>query len=389
MNICDNVNLSVFKTDKFNSISMSISFVLPALEYTTTGNNLLAGMFFEGCEEYKTPKKIYTRLEEIGAEAHSSVVKKGDYSILVLYCKFRAEYTKDAFEFMKNIIFEPMFYSEAVKNQVKATKDRIDAEKNDKRTYAREKLISYAFKNRPFGVDGNGCERFLNMDIKEYYYYLMENSKIEIMVVGHIDEKQTEDLCKKYLNFGPRGFEYPEDEKEETPYQSYSEKADVDQSKLCIGINAEFDSWEKAVIANCILGGGAGSVLFSDVREKQGLCYYIVSSLYRYKEYIVVESAINYEEKDNVINSVKEALEKFSPTSEEIERAKRYIVSSLKTTGDSQTRIMDFKIGQILAEDNRRLDEILKSINEIDSLENTFKRLEINTVFSLESEKYA
>ena len=389
MNICDNVNLSVFKTDKFNSISMSISFVLPALEYTTTGNNLLAGMFFEGCEKYKTPKKIYTRLEEIGAEAHSSVVKKGDYSILVLYCKFRAEYTKDAFEFMKNIIFEPMFYSEAVKNQVKATKDRIDAEKNDKRTYAREKLISYAFKNRPFGVDGNGCERFLNMDIKEYYYYLMENSKIEIMVVGNIDEEQTEDLCKKYLNFGPRGLEYPEDEKEETPYQSYSEKADVDQSKLCIGINAEFDSWEKAVIANCILGGGAGSVLFSDVREKQGLCYYIVSSLYRYKEYIVVESAINYEEKDNVINSVKEALEKFSPTSEEIARAKRYIVSSLKTTGDSQTRIMDFKIGQILAEDNRSLDEILKSINEIDSLENTFKRLEINTVFSLESEKYA
>lgn len=389
MKICDNVNLSVFKTDKFNSISMSVSFVFPALEYTTTGNNLLAGMFFEGCEKYKIPKKIYTRLEEIGAEAYSSVVKKGDYSILVLYCKFRAEYTKDAFEFMKNIIFEPMFYDEAVKNQVKATKDRIDAEKNDKRTYAREKLISYAFKNRPFGVDGNGCERFLNMDIKEYYYYLMENSKIEIMVVGNINEKQTEDLCRKYLNFGPRGFEYPEDEKEETPYQSYSEKADVDQSKLCIGINAEFDSWEKAVIANCILGGGAGSVLFSDVREKQGLCYYIVSSLYRYKEYIVVESAINYEEKDNVINSVKEALEKFSPTSEEIARAKRYIVSSLKTTGDSQTRIMDFKIGQILAEDNRSLDEILKSINEIDSLENTFKRLEINTVFSLESEKYA
>ena len=389
MKICDNVNLSVFKTDKFNSISMSVSFVLPALEYTTTGNNLLAGMFFEGCEKYKIPKKIYTRLEEIGAEAYSSVVKKGDYSILVLYCKFRAEYTKDAFEFMKNIIFEPMFYDEAVKNQVKATKDRIDAEKNAIRTYAREKLISYAFKNRPFGVDGNGCERFLNMDIKEYYYYLMENSKIEIMVVGNINEKQTEDLCRKYLNFGPRGFEYPEDEKEETPYQSYSEKADVDQSKLCIGINAEFDSWEKAVIANCILGGGAGSVLFSDVREKQGLCYYIVSSLYRYKEYIVVESAINYEEKDNVINSVKEALEKFSPTSEEIARAKRYIVSSLKTTGDSQTRIMDFKIGQILAEDNRSLDEILKSINEIDSLENTFKRLEINTVFSLESEKYA
>ena len=43
---------------------------------------------------------------------------------------------------MKNIIFEPMFYSEAVKNQVKATKDRIDAEKNDKETYAREKIDS-------------------------------------------------------------------------------------------------------------------------------------------------------------------------------------------------------------------------------------------------------
>lgn len=89
MNICDNVNLSVFKTDKFNSISMSISFVLPALEYTTTGNNLLAGMFFEGCEKYKTPKKIYTRLEEIGAEAHSSVVKKG--TTVYWYCIVNSE----------------------------------------------------------------------------------------------------------------------------------------------------------------------------------------------------------------------------------------------------------------------------------------------------------
>lgn len=100
---------------------------------------------------------------------------------------------------MKNIIFEPMFYDEAVKNQVKATKDRIDAEKNDKRTYAREKLISYAFKNRPFGVDGNGCERFLNMDIKEYYYYFMENSKIEIMVVGNIDENRQRIYAKNTL----------------------------------------------------------------------------------------------------------------------------------------------------------------------------------------------
>ena len=99
-----------------------------------------------------------------------------------------------------------MFYDEAVKNQIKATRDRIEAEKNDKRTYAREKLISYAFKNRPFGVDGNGCERFLNMDIKEYYYYLMENSKVEIMVVGNIEEEQTEELCRKYLKFEPRKF---------------------------------------------------------------------------------------------------------------------------------------------------------------------------------------
>ena len=43
------------------------------------------------------------------------------------------------------------------KNDVNNTASEA-TEKNDKRTYAREKLISYAFKNRPFGVDGNGCE---------------------------------------------------------------------------------------------------------------------------------------------------------------------------------------------------------------------------------------
>lgn len=57
MKICDNVNLSVFKTDKFNSISMSVSFVLPALEYTTTGNNLLAGMFLRAVKNIKHLRK--------------------------------------------------------------------------------------------------------------------------------------------------------------------------------------------------------------------------------------------------------------------------------------------------------------------------------------------
>ena len=40
-------------------------------------------------------------------------------------------------------------------------------------------------------------------------------------------------------------------------------------------------------------------------------------------------------------------------------------------------------------EDSQNSSRILKRINEIDNLENTFKRLEINTVFSLESEQYA
>lgn len=39
-----------------------------------------------------------------------------------------------------------MFYDEAVKNQIKATRDRIEAEKNDKRTYAREKLFPTPLK---------------------------------------------------------------------------------------------------------------------------------------------------------------------------------------------------------------------------------------------------
>ena len=389
MKICDNVNLSVFKTDKFNSVSMSVSFILPTTEYTATGNNLLAGLLFEGCKKYNTPRKIYAYLERIGAEAYSSVVKKGDYNILVLCCKFRAEYTKEVFEFVKNIIFEPMFYDKAVLNQRKIVKDRIKAKKNDKRTYAREKLLEYAFKNRPFGIDGKGCEDYLDMDIKEYYKHFMDKSKIEIMVVGNTEEQYIFSLCREYLQFGRRDFDGSNDNGQVEKYQIYSEKADVEQSKLCIGVSAEFDNWEKAAVANCILGGGAGSVLFSDIRERKGLCYYIVSSLYRYKQYIVVESAVNYEEKDNVINSVNEALRNFSPNTEAIEKAKKYIISSLKTTEDSQNRIMDFKMGQILANDDRGLYEIIESIEKTENLDNAFKRLEINTVFSLESEKYA
>lgn len=387
--LCNNVNMSVFETEKFNSVGMSVSFILPATQYNATGNNILAGLFFEGCGAYRNSGDIYSHLEEIFAQAHSTVVKKGDYNILVLYFKFRAEYIKEVFNFAENMIFEPVLCASAVERQVKATGDRIKSEKNDKRAYARNRLIEYAFRNQPFGTDGNGSEKYLNMDIKEYYDYVISKSKIEIMVVGNIKGEEIKKLGSGCFHFEPREDIKIQEDNRKGEYHYYCEKGKTEQNKLCIGVNAEFESWEKAAVANCIIGGGGGSLLFKKVREEQGLCYYIVSSLYRYKEFMVIESAINSQEKENVLKGVKETLENFSPTKEGTEKAKRYIINSLKTAGDYQSRIMDFYLGQALAKDTRTIEDVISDTEKIVNMDNAFKNLNINTVFSLESESYA
>ena len=103
-----------------------------------------------------------------------------------------------------------------------------------------------------------------------------------------------------------------------------------------------------------IFGGGPYSKLFSQVREKQSLCYYCSARAIRKKGYMVVESGVEDANAERAKNEILAQLEKIKQgdfSDELIDFSKRSIADSLNSAVDSIASI-DYWYGARFSEEN-------------------------------------
>ncbi len=82
---------------------------------------------------------------------------------------------------------------------------------------------------------------------------------------------------------------------------------EITQGKLVMGYRAnvdyaDTDRYYALVVGSNVLGGGPHSKLFVNVREKESLCYYIFSSIEKYKSILFISSGIETKDYDKAGN---------------------------------------------------------------------------------------
>ena len=117
---------------------------------------------------------------------------------------------------------------------------------------------------------------------------------------------------------------------------------DVTQGKITIGLDLHLNNEEQkygAMLYNAILGGTANSKMFQEVREKASLAYSAGSSYVRYKSNIFIKCGIeikNYEKAMKIIRKQLEDMKNGIFTDEDIENAKKGIISGIKSKMTSE-----------------------------------------------------
>ncbi len=380
------VNLHIFSTDKFQSITMCILLRLPLKRETSTANALLASAFMQGCAEYKTRRHIERRLEDIQSVLSFNILKKGEEHIIQLFVRTLPEYFDKAAELAGDILLRPLFNNEeACRRELEAT---ISSLVNDKRRYAFEKCIENMCENEAYGISGDGYIHDINSaSLHMHYNYVMQNAKTDIMIVGNINEHKAEECIRHSIplegtdaSFEPCNYlYYPPSIKEIT------EEMDITQGKLCVGLRLNTDpsgdDWYKAVVANELFGGGASSALFNKVREEDSLCYYITSKLLRFKSIMVIEAGIDSKNRDKVLDIIMSAMQNVSD--EGIENAKKSITDSCKIAEDKPESIMDSFLGSLIAGRAMTLGETAEKISNVGDIDGVFDDCHIDTVFML------
>ena len=128
--------------------------------------------------------------------------------------------------------------------------------------------------------------------------------------------------------------------------------------------------------------------MFQEVREKASLAYTAGSSYVRYKSNIFIKCGIeikNYEKAMEIIRKQVEDMKKGKFTDEEIENAKKSIISTIKSIDDEQDTQITYYFGQEITGNRITEDEYIEKIKNVNK-ENIVKianSLTVNTIYFL------
>lgn len=275
----------------------------------------------------------------------------------------------------------------------------INRRKIDNKTkYALDRCLEEMFKNEPYGLYKFGytedLEKITEQDLYNQYQNLISNCKIDVFVSGFNIDNLNEN--KILANLNERIAIYiPTDIKTENKQISepkqITEKMNITQGKLMIGLDINGLKEDEQYIAsmyNVILGGGANSKLFQNVREKASLAYTAGSGYLKAKSIIIIRCGIEIKNYEKAVEIIKEQLNQMLTgdfSEEDIESAKQLIYASVKSIPDTQDGELMYYFAQELSNKFVSLDEYITNIKKVTKAEilKIAQKIKINTIYFL------
>lgn len=412
------IKLHTIKTEKFKTNLIAIFLTTPITKENVTANAVISAVLRRGSETMPTSTEISKTLEEMyGATFDNGIDKIGDNQVLKFYIETINDnfipqngenMLKTGIEKLVEIIFNPLikdnhFDDEYVKQEKENIKRIIEGKVDNKALYASERCIEEMYKDQPYGLYKYGyiedLEKLNSKNLYEQYKKLISNCKIDIFVSGNVDENTSKLLEEnkniKMLKDRESKVIYNLEKKEKVQEHEIIEKMDVVQGKIVIGLDLNIDDENQkydAIVYNAILGGTANSKMFQEVREKASLAYTAGSTYSRYKNNIFVKCGIEIKNYKKALEIIKKQLEDMKNgvfTSEDIENAKKSIISGIKSIADEQDSEITYHFGQEITNLKISLDDYVQKIENVtkENIIDIAKSLEINTIYFLKNKE--
>lgn len=412
------IKVHLVENNLFKTNIVCVLLTVPLLKENVTKNALIPFCLRSGTRSLPSQTQINKKLEEMyGASFDCGIDKMGDNQVLKFYIESvndnytdkREDILKQTMDLLLEIVFDTNIkensFDEAVFNIEKQNlKQVIEGKIDDKDLYAFEQCINSMYGENGFGIYKYGniddLERIDAKKLAEHYARLIQTAKIDIFVSGELENENVQDILNNNENIQklvPRAEnyilnnEYTECKQKVDKPQEKQEKIDIAQGKLVIGLDI-FSKQENlqciAIVYNAILGDGANSMLFQNVREKASLAYSAKSKYVKQKGNIFIRCGIEIQNYQKALDIIKEQLENIRNgnfTDEDIENAKCYLISGIKMIEEEQDSEIVFYIGGEISKTYTSLKEYIEKINSVkkEDIIEFANKTELNTIYFL------
>ncbi len=341
--------------------------------HTRADYSVVPYILVDSCEKYPDYTQLSMRFAELyGASMGDSTSTLGDMrctglsvsSIDDRYALEGEQLEYGICELLLECLLHPLTEGEAFSAQTTSLMksqliDAIDSVINDKRVYAAQRAAEFAFAGEPMarGIQGTHeeAEAITPKSAYSAYRSMLERGVIEISAVGCSDFAETERLLTEAFLKLERGEIYslhtsPSVLKAQP--QEITENMQMQQAVLRMYFKApENTDRFAALLLSMILGGMTTSRFFSNIREKQSLCYYCSSVSNRFKCVITAYAGV---EPHNVSRTREAVLAEFRDicengvSEEELSRAKLEIINDARSMYDGVKAISTWYSSQIM-----------------------------------------
>lgn len=410
------IHFHFIPTNKFKTVNMVIKCKTTLDKETVTKRALLPYVLEKATQNYPNEKALMKALDELyGADLSISGAKRGDSHVLT----FRLEVANDkflahenniigeAFQLLHEILYKPytedgVFSEKIVAREKTNLKNNLISIYDDKLVYANMRLIDHMCENERFSIHKSGYIEDLPAitaaALFECYQQVLAEDDIDIYITGDINtadlEAQAEHIF--HLQANPQHQVTKKEKITKRTPNTVIETQDIQQAKLHMGfrtdVTYEHPDYFALQVFNGMFGGFPSSKLFTEVREKESLAYYVASQIESYKGFIFVFSGIapaSFQQTKKIILQQKQAMDEGEFTEAQTEEAKALLVSGVKETLDNAQGIVEMFYERIINGLKRTPEEYIAGIAQVtkEDVKRVSKGVYLDTAYLLTSEE--
>ena len=332
-------------------------------------------MFFKGTERRPTARDIAGEIDAIGGEFNAFTGK--EYT--GYYVKCAAEHRDTALDVLVDMIRNSRFDPEEIEREKGVIVEEMNMYIDTPRDYVDSVYDELLYGDQPLGWDIIGTKETVRAATRDTFTnYIDQWYRAPRMVagVGGALGSDLVPMLEDLLGDVPNGAT------EARPDVSWSQAGaqvrvhhkESDQAHLRFGVHSyplgHEDRYALGMLGT-VLGGGMSSRLFTEVRERRGLAYYIFGMNHGYTDTgtLFAQSGVDIARIDEAIATIKAEFNRIAEEpvgSDELEKARNYSKGRLVLgLEDPRGMIMFGLRGAVLENDVREPDDILAALDGV------------------------
>lgn len=410
------VILRAVQTKKFKTSTLGITFLDPLSEETASLNALLPWVLQRGTQTHPDMESLSAAMDDLYGGSISPVLrKKGEIQCI----GFLASFLDDAFVPAGTRILEPAaqllgemvlspagdgvsFRPDYVSSEQENLIDRIRSQVNDKLQYSLSRLQEQMCQDEAYGLGKMGTEEqakaITGQNLFARYQKLLETAPVYLYYCGSADPERVEAAFRSAFAGLPKTERRPVPQTvvkdaPEGPVRRFQDQMEVGQGKLILGFRTggSFLSKEdvaRGMLFNAVYGGTTNAKLFLNVREALSLCYFANSALVQNKGVLHVYSGVEFANfrraEDEIIAQLK-ACQDGQIEPQELEAARRSVMSNLRTTLDGQGRLEEYWLNRFVTGTSFSPEELEAALAQVtlEQVVQTAQAIQLDSVYTL------